>query len=228
MTQQLRTLVFVFAAAISLCLPSTAATQKNTLTLEEDTVPLLRGISVSYDVAGTIMRMVSDYGQYEAALRVNLKDKYFPVLELGLGDAKHNTDPVTGLSCKTNAPYGRIGCDMNVAKNKHDDYKVFIGARYAFTSFKQEACGTVSDSYWGGTTTYDASMPSSCNYHWTELLFGVDAKVYGPLHLGWSFRYKVKIHSTDTGSNKLWYVPGYGKDGNVLGGTFNVTIQLGK
>lgn len=193
---------------------------------ESDSIQFFRGLAVSYDIAGTIMRMVSDYGQYEAALRCNLKDRYFPILELGIGSASHSDDVVTGISAKTTAPYGRIGCDFNIAKNKHDNYRVMIGARYAFTSFKQEAEGNIPDPYWGGKVPY--TVNTSCNYHWMELLFSVDAKIAGPVRLGWSFRYRKKLSASDTGDANLWYVPGYGKEGNVLGGTFNVTLELGK
>ena len=82
----------------------------------KDTIPLLRNVAVSADLVGPIQLMVSDYGQYEAALRVNLKDKYFPVVELGIGKAD-GTDESTQINYKTTAPYGRIGCDFKDRKS---------------------------------------------------------------------------------------------------------------
>lgn len=233
MTHLLRTYIFACAiATVSLLWPATIMAQgqrKNKTAQQEevDTVPLFRGLSVSYDLAGTVMRMVGDYGQIEGAVRVNLKDRYFPILELGFGTAKHDTDPVTGIQAKTNAPFGRIGCDINIAKNKHDDYRVLVGARYAYTNFKQEITGNINEPYWGGTVEYSMNG-SNISYHWAELLFAVDAKLWGPVRLGWSFRYKTKIHGKAHDGEKLWYVPGYGKDGDALGGTFNVSIELAK
>ena len=46
--------------------------------------------------------MVSDYGQYEASLRINLKDKYYPVFELGYGKADAS-DEATQITYKTSA-----------------------------------------------------------------------------------------------------------------------------
>lgn len=194
---------------------------------ESDSIQLFRGVALSYDLAGTVMRMVSDYGQFEAALRFNLRDRYFPIIEVGLGDAKHEADIVTGIEAKVSAPYGRIGCDFNMSKNKHDIYRVMIGARYAATSFKTEAYGNVKDPYWGGTVPYSIET-KNCFYHWAEFLFAVDAQVWGPVRLGWSFRYKMKLSSTDMGTDELWYIPGYGKNGNRLGGTFNISFELGR
>lgn len=217
------TCVFAISLLASLSLSAQNRQQESELT-ENDTIPLYRGIAVSYNAAGTIMRAVSDYGEFEGAVRVNLRDKYFPLLEFGLGDAKHNEDPNTNVTTKTSAPFFRLGCDFNVAKNKHDDYRVFFGGRYGFSSFKQKASGDVIDPYWGGTLPYLAE--SSCTYHWAELVFSVDAKIAGPVRLGWSFRYKQKLASSSDDGMDIWYAPGFGKSGNVLGGTFNVTVEL--
>ena len=75
--------------------------QKLKIEVLPDSVPFFRGLSVGADLFGVIQRQVSDYGQYEANLRVNLKDKYFPVFELGIGDADHKDDAVTGISVNT-------------------------------------------------------------------------------------------------------------------------------
>lgn len=228
----LRTYIFICAvAAISFLMPSQAVAQQRSTTQtdlnEADTVALFKGLSVSYDLAGTVMRLVGDYGQIEGALRMNLRDRYFPIAEIGWGTAKHDTDPVTGLMAKTNAPYGKIGCDVNISKNKHDDYRVLFGARYGFTNFKQEVSGTVDVPYWGGTVDY-ATNEKSISYHWAELVFSLDAKLIGPVRLGWSFRYKLKLSGSGNDGEKIWYVPGYGKDGDKLGGTFNISIELSK
>ena len=50
------------------------------------------------------MMELSDYGQYEGALRINLHDEWFPIAELGYGKASHVNDPVTHISYKTSAP----------------------------------------------------------------------------------------------------------------------------
>ena len=134
---------------------------------------------------------------------------------------------MTGIEAKTNAPYGRIGCDINIAKNKHDDYRVMVGARYAFTNFKQDIYGDINVPYWGGTVPYSTSEKSIA-YHWAELLFAVDAKLWGPVRLGWSFRYKAKLAGKGNEGEKIWYVPGYGKDGDKLGGTFNISVELSR
>ena len=118
------------------------------LELENKEVPFFNGIAVSADLVGPVMLLVGDYGQYEAELRVNLKNKYFPVVELGYGKADAD-DAATRLSYKTKAPYGRVGMDFNLLKNKRDVNRLYGGLRYAYTSYKFDLfCPGVTDPTW--------------------------------------------------------------------------------
>lgn len=151
--------------------------QKKMDAVTEDTIPLFRGMAVGVDIIGPVQLMVSDYGQYEASLRVNLKDKYYPIFELGYGKADAS-DESTRINYKTSAPYFRIGVDCNLLKNKHDDYRLFGGFRYGFTSFKYDVSAPpVSDPVWGGEASYGAEDVSA-NFQWLEGVFGVDAKIW--------------------------------------------------
>ena len=202
------------------------ATAAKTLTAQKDTVAFFRGVAVSADVVGLAQLAFSDYGQYEAALRVNLKDRYFPVFELGYGTADSD-NPTTNLKYKTSAPYWRVGMDFNIAKNKHDAYRVYAGARYAMTYYKFDVVGSgLKDPVWGDDVVYDMKGIKA-NYHWLEAVFGVDAKIAGPLRLGWSVRYRRRLIHDDGNIGKTWYVPGYGKQGGSrLGGTFNIIFEI--
>ena len=219
---------YISILIINLLLPLSANAQKTTVPtmVNEDSIPLFRGIAVSVDAVGPVQMMISDYGQYEAALKVNLKDKYFPVIEIGIGQANHE-DEATSIEYKTSAPFARIGCDFNIAKNKHDIYRIFAGARYAFTSFKYDISGPdVEDPVWGTATPYGEKDVKG-SYHWIEALVGVDAKIAGPLRLGWSVRYRSRLAKKSGEIGDPWYVPGFGKQGgSVLGATFNITFEL--
>lgn len=218
---------FVYALLSSLLLvPSTALAQNKKIVAEpKDSVRLFQGVQVSYDAVGTIMRMVSDYGQYEGAIKVNLKNKFFPTFEMGYGTSDHETDPITTIHAKTNAPYFRVGFDYNLAKNKQDIYRVLVGTRFAFTKFDFEWDANPKDPAWGGYHPISIKN-EGCSYQWAEFLFGVDAKIWGPLHLGWSVRYRLKISSKEGDSDKVWYIPGFGKRGKSIGGTFNIGLEF--
>ena len=197
------------------------------LKFERDTVPMFRGFAVSFDLVGALQLQLSDYGQYEGAFRLNLHDQYFPTVEVGIGRASHVNDEVTGITYKTSAPYFRIGADVNIAKNKHAANRIYAGLRYGFTAYKVDLSRQpFPDPVWLWDTQFGVSG-EPCNQHWAELLFGIDASVLGPLHLGWSVRYKRRLAHDDGIIEKTWYVPGYGiQESSRIGATFNVIIDI--
>ena len=215
--------------AISLLLIAMATctqAQVKFFSIQKDSVAFFRGFAVSFDMAGAGMLMLSDYGHYEAALRVNLHDEWFPIIEAGIGKAKRD-DEVTQINYSTSAPYFKIGIDKNMLKDKHGPNRLYLGLRYGFTSYKIDiARPDFKDPYWQWDTGYSIE-DAACKYHWAEIVLGVDAKIFGPLHLGWSVRYKQRLfHSEEGDWGKPWYVPGFGTYDTKIGGTFNVIIDI--
>lgn len=189
-------------------------------------LPLLAGVSVSADVAGAVMATFTPYGQYEAAARLNMRGRYFPIFELGIGHSDH-TDETTGNHYKVNAPYFRIGMDYNVAKDVRSGNRIFVGARYAFSTYKYDIDGpAITDPIYGTETPFSYSGLSGAN-HWGEVVAGLEARVWGMLHLGWTVRYRLRFSNKSSAVGNPWYVPGYGKnDTHALGGTFVVIFDI--
>lgn len=221
---------YIRRLAISLLLlvvATSAQAQLKFFTVQKDSIPLFRGFAVSFDMVGAGMLMFSDYGQYEGALRVNLHDEWFPIVEAGLGKADCD-DEVTKLHYTTSAPYFKVGIDKNMLKDKHGPNRLYLGLRYGYTSYKIDITRPVSyDPIWQWDTEYNIN-DVSCKYHWAEIVVGVDAKLFGPLHLGWSVRYKQRLSHSEEGGDwgQPWYVPGFGTYDTKLGGTFNVIIDI--
>lgn len=223
------TSIFIQRVTISLLLlmaSSAASAQVKFFSFQKDSIPLFRGFAVSFDLVGAGMLMLSDNGQYEGALRINLHDEWFPIVEAGLGKANHD-DEVTRIHYSTKAPYFKIGVDRNLLRDKHGPNRLCVGLRYGFTSYKVDVSRpNLPDPVW----LWDAGFgikDDPCKFHWIEAVVGIDAKVFGPLHLGWSFRYKRRIAHSEGQLERTWYVPGFGKYGDTrLGGTFNVIIDI--
>ena len=221
--------IFIRRSAISLLLLMAAAgaqAQLKFFSMQKDSIPLFRGFAVSFDMVGAGMLMFSNYGQYEGALRVNLHDEWFPIFEAGIGKATHD-DEVTRIYYSTSAPYFKIGVDKNMLKDKHGPNRLYLGLRYGFTSYKVDiARPDFVDPVWKWDTGYGIK-DAACNYHWAEIVVGIDAKIFGPLHLGWSVRYKQRLsHSEEGDLDKTWYVPGFGTYDTKLAATFNVIIDI--
>jgi len=61
--------------------PSKAEQERLRLKQVDDSIPFFRGVQAGVDAIGLIQMGLSSYGQVEGIVRVNLKAKYFPVIE---------------------------------------------------------------------------------------------------------------------------------------------------
>lgn len=192
----------------------------------DDSTSWWRGFQVKADLVGLIQLAASSYGQYEAGVRINLKDKYFPIVEMGYGKANETND-VTQTSYKASAPYGKIGCDFNILRNKHDIYRLYVGGRIAYTSFTYDVDhAPLTDPVWGDQVPFEGHGQKA-KYGWLEAVVSIDAKIAGPVHLGWSARYKRRLTHDEGDLGNTWYVPGFGKQGSTrLGGTFDIIVEF--
>ena len=217
----------LIVSLLLLTLALSAQAQAKVFSLEKDSIPFFRGFAVSFDLVGPAMLALTDRGEYEGALRVNLHDQWFPIFEMGVGRANHENDEVTGITYKTTAPYFRIGMDWNVLKKKHGPNRMYAGFRYAFTSFNVDIIReNLPDPVWLSQTGFGIK-DLSCVMHWAEIVFGIDAKIVGPLHLGWSVRYKRPLYHKNGDIGNIWYVPGFGTGSDdQLAANFNVIIDI--
>ena len=217
----------LIVSLLLLTLALSAQAQAKVFSLEKDSIPFFRGFAVSFDLVGPAMLALSDRGEYEGALRINLHDQWFPIFEMGVGRANHENDEVTGITYKTTAPYFRIGMDWNVLKKKHGPNRMYAGFRYAFTSFNVDIIReNLPDPVWLSQTGFGIK-DLSCVMHWAEIVFGIDAKIIGPLHLGWSVRYKRPLYHKNGDIGNIWYVPGFGTGSDdQLAANFNVIIDI--
>lgn len=230
MTSQSRITTSILKIAISLLitfLALPAQAQLKMFKMEKDSIPFFRGFSVSFDLVGVATRMISDHGEIGGALRINLHDQWFPIFEMGIGTANHENDEVTAITYKTTAPYFRIGMDWNLLKRKHQNNRMFAGFRYAFTNYSVDIIReNLPDPVWQTKTGFGVDG-LSCKLHWIEIVFGIDAKIFGPFHLGWDVRYRRRIFHREGTLGNTWYVPGFGMNGqDNIAADFNVIIDI--
>ncbi len=222
-TYILRLSVSLLLAIVAL--PSQA--QLKMFRMENDSIPLFRGFTLSFDLVGAAMLMFGDHGEIGGALRVNLHDQWFAVFETGIGRARHEKDSVTYITYKTTAPYFRIGMDWNILRRKHQANRLYVGFRYAFTSYKVDIIrDDLPDPVWLSKTGFGVDG-LACSMHWLEIVMGIDAKIFGPFHLGWDVRYRRRLIHKEGDLGNTWYVPGFGINGqDQLSANFNVIFDI--
>lgn len=211
---------------ISLACPSLQAQDRPKEKKEK--APLFSGVAVSADIVGFAMKAFSaKYANMEVGARINIYDKYFPAAELGIGDC-HREGAETGNTFSTTAPYMRFGIDYNFNK-KHNGNRLFGIFRYGFCSYKYDIGNkTFSDPVYGTTTSLDLGGQKA-TAHWLEFGAGIETKLWSFVRLGWSIRYKSRLHLSCPDEGEPYFIPGFGKnDSNGWGGTVNLVFDVGK
>ena len=194
---------------------------------QEKKLVFFQGFTLSADLFGPLSYVISDYGSIEAALRLNLKNTYLPIVEIGYGKVE-NFDLNTNVSYKTNAPFARIGVDYNMLKDKFQSNRLYAGVRYGISSFSYDIAGPeMTDPIWGGSEPFDFKG-IDCTSQWGEIVFGAEVQVYKNLHMGWLLRYKKELSSTKSDYAKPNCIPGYGYTTNSTcwGATYSLIFDL--
>ena len=231
---QMRTSGFIFALFL-ISLPLCAQKAKTRVSgdvriVAADTVKkkssATEHFAVSVDVCGALMAAASSWGQYEASLRVGFFSPFYPVAEVGIGCSKAKSEE-TNIKYTTHSPFFRLGCDYNFSHRSSFPGRITAGVRYGFSRFSFDVTTPdITDPLYGSAIPFSVSGAKS-TIHWAELVAGLETRIVGPLSLGWTFRYKIRIAEKKPAVGHAWYVPGFGRnDSHALGGTFNVILNL--
>ena len=207
--------------------PTDKPTKYVELLEEEQNVMLFNGFSLYVDIFSPIQKMLSDYGGIEAGLNLNLKNTFYPTVEIGYGICNHE-DGNTLITYKTSAPYFKIGLDYNILKDKNQTNKLFVGCRYGFSFFNFDISGPeIIDPIWKNSEPFNYKNINTTS-HWFEILAGVRVKIWRNIHLGWSVRYKKHLSSSSNDYAEPYYIPGYGTTTNSSswGGTYSIIFDL--
>ena len=194
---------------------------------QKEHLVFFQGFTLSVDGYGPVAMMVSDYGTLEGALRLNLKNTFFPIVEAGVGKCSKD-DFNTKVTYKVNAPFLRAGIYFNMLRDKFQRNRLYLGARYGISKFKYDIAGPAqTDPIWGGSQPF-SMKDIDCTSHWAELVFGVEVRIFRNFHMGWAVRYKREIASTKSDYAKPNCIPGYGYTTNTTcwGGTYSLIFDL--
>ena len=194
----------------------------------EKKIHFINGAAVGADIVGWGMKALgSDWRHMEVLGRINILDRYFPIAELGIGEANHEGRDLENRF-KVRAPYFRVGADYNFNK-KHNGNRMTGGLRYGFSKYNYDlfVAEPLTDPIWGGSEELDLTgRDGRC--HWLEVVFGLETRLWTIVHLGWDIRIKAKLSQKKAPEGQPWYIPGYGKtDGSTCwGGSFKLLFDI--
>ena len=193
--------------------------------------PLLHEVIAGVNVWDPIMRALGQkYGLGDVWAELSIHNRYFPFFAIGLGTI--NETPVDkNFTFKSPvAPYFKIGGSYNFFYNSNPDYRLQMGLRYGFTTYKWSALDvTVDEGYWGTPSTYSLKdIGNTAGY--LEVTFGIKVKIAGNFSAGWTIVYHSILHESKSAYGNPMYIPGYGKRNGAISGNFSImyTIPINK
>jgi hypothetical protein len=228
--RRISTSIIALLTLSSLAMPIQAQVAGNKpLTKEEwKATPLYQGTMVGVDVAGLASKALgSDITSAEANVQVNLKNRFFPTVEVGFGSI-NTTNDETDIHYKASAPYFRLGMDYNVFYQKPYLPGYFtVGLRYGFTSFEYDVIAPpLTDPNWGHTSVPVSYEGVKTNVGWAELAVGLKANVFKDFYMGFNVRYRARLSMKEHENSEPYYAPGFGKGKTNLGITYSLIYKL--
>lgn len=187
---------------------------------------LFNGFGVGLDGVGLGMLLAGGrFANSEVMARANFKERYFPILELGIGSCNREArEQATKFS--TTAPYFRLGADYCLT-GKRNGNRFLIGARYGWSIFDYdlENAEFTDEIYGGSYPLYFKDQEAKAQ--WLEFCVGIETKIWKFIRLGWTMRFKSRLVSKESEYGSPWYTPGFGKTGGTTwGGSVNLMFDL--
>lgn len=184
--------------------------------------PLWNGASVSVDLWDPLMRLIGQrYGLIGFGVQVDLHNRYFPTIEVGLGSARKALYDQGYTFTAPTRPYLRIGADYNFLYNSDQAYKFTAGVRYGISRMTYSLTDFRADT--AGVRAPDL-LDQRATVGWLELCLGLRVQISGPWSAGWNLRYRSILHQPKSAYGTPWYIPGYGT--GALGASVSVYYTL--
>ena len=180
---------------------------------QEERIPLLQGVMIEVDAFSAVMSAVNrETYSFEAAMRINLRERFFPVVEVGFAGA--NKISIHDYGFRTDGFFARIGLDYNMLQPNTPTTNIrryfFIGGRYGISPFSYDITNVViNNDFWGNSDVRNFHGETTTK-HWFEAVAGLRVEVLNNIYMGWSVRLRMQLNRNRIGEISPWFIPGIG------------------
>lgn len=189
--------------------------------------PLIHQAIVGVNVWDGFMRCLGQkFGLGDVWAELSMHNRYFPFVAFGFGNITDTPINKNYTFHSPMAPYFKLGGSYNLFYNSNPDYKLQMGLRYGFSSFKWSVSDvTVDEGYWDDPSRY--TIPDqSYSAGYLEITAGVKVKIVGNISAGWTLIYHSVLHESKSAYGKPMYIPGYGKRNGAFTGNLSIIYTL--
>lgn len=190
--------------------------------------PLIYEVTAGVDIWNPVMRIIGqDYGLASVWGELNMHNRYFPYLEMGMDNADATPDNSNFTFKSSAAPFFKIGASYNVFYNSNPGYQLKFGLRYGITRFSYQYDGIVIDEGYWGQPAYTSIGSQSATAGYLEVVAAVKVKIYRGFSMGWTLKLHKLLHETDNQFGEPMIIPGYGNRKNLFAGGFSLMYTFG-
>ena len=188
-------------------------------------VPLYQGIQIGLDLFSPMQALYSNTWGAGIKADINLKNKYFPTIEVGFTNLDKISD--AGIHCNFSGQYFKAGVNIPLSIfGEKAENMFFAGAHYGFSAFTYNLENlNYSGNYWGSSVSSFQNEKAVAG--WIEIVAGVRVLVLGPISMGWTLQYKSTLHVSNGENSIPPYIPGYGLNIKPMAGmAFHLYYRL--
>jgi hypothetical protein len=208
--------------SLSFILFSVYAQDGDSVIVKRDTVKhryLPTGLRIGVDVLSLVRSQVrDDFSGWEINGDVDFH-RYFLAVDYGQwartlnGDSSHYVN---------DGRYFRVGIDVNFLKKDPERNMFFLGLRYGHANFSESLSLSSYDKVWG-LYERDYNNPS-VKSRWFELVTGIKVKIWKPIWMGYTARFKFGLKSSGDNEMLSHDIPGYGRNDKETYWGFNYQV----
>ncbi|UII28609.1 DUF6048 family protein [Fulvivirga maritima] len=191
--------------------------------LDSSTMYIPTGVRIGTDVISIVKTFTKDeYTEFNITADIDFH-KYLFNVELGRMEQSMSTDN-DSAAYEVKGSYLKLGPDINFLVKDPDRSALFVGLRYALSSFSDNLSYINNDPTYG--VTNGNLENSNITAHWFELTTGLKVQIAKPLWMGYTARFKVRLSNFEEEELMPHTIPGYGlAEDNVTWG-FNYWIMF--
>ena len=128
--------------------------------------PLLFSASVGVDIWDPLMRAFGQkYGLIGFSAKLNLHNRYIPVVEFGLGNASSTPSDQNFTYHVGVSPWFRIGANYNFLYNSNPDYQFVAGLRLGWSHFQLPVARRTPSTTHTGVRARRSTFPADLQRH---------------------------------------------------------------
>lgn len=169
------------------------------------------------DVVG-LARLISGDVQTEFQTKIDFDQFYF-ALDMGVSNLNSSGD---GFDYSSSGYFFRVGPQANLIPYNKNRSSIYFGLMYAQANFSDDISYNLQENAWGNQQL--AMKNRDMTARWMEASMGIQARVYGPIYMGYVIRFKMAKTLSGDGTLQPYEIPGFGQSSKNTNFGFNYYI----